>query len=244
LIKPHAIAWDLLLAHADFAYNHAPSKATGLSPFKVVYGRDPFSPLDLTPRPMDHKPNVDTAARLEQITKIHELVRSKIEKTNVVYQAQANNHKKRVVFQLGDLVRIHLRKERFPSKKKNKLMPRADGPFEVLECINDNAYKVDLPGDYGVSTTFNVADLKAYQNDDYLADLRSKYSQQGGDDGVPTTIDKEEGLTSLTRSIPSSKVQALAHIVEESQSCAVRLKNQILPGFVHLITQATLWLKS
>jgi len=71
---------------------------------------------------------------------------------------------------------IHLRKERFPSKRKNKLMPRADGPFEVLERINDNAYKVGLPGDYGVSATFNVADLKAYQDDDYLADLRIKYS--------------------------------------------------------------------
>ena len=61
-------------------------------------------------------------------------------------------------------------------------MPRADGPFEVLERINDNAYKVDLPGDYGVSATFNVADLKAYQDDDYLADLRIKSSQQGEDD--------------------------------------------------------------
>ena len=41
-------------------------------------------------------------------------------------------------------------------------MPRDDGPFEVLERINDNACKVDLPGDYGVSATFNVADLSAY----------------------------------------------------------------------------------
>jgi len=24
-------------------------------------------------------------------------------------------------------------------------MPRDYGPFEILECINDNAYKVDLP---------------------------------------------------------------------------------------------------
>jgi len=85
---------------------------------------------------------------------------------------------------------IHLRKERFSSKRKNKLMQRADGPLEVLEYINDNAYRVDLLGDYGVSATFNVADLKAYQEDNYVPDLRIKSSQQGEDDGVPTTNDK------------------------------------------------------
>ena len=53
-------------------------------------------------------------------------------------------------------------------------MPRVDGPFEVHEKINDNAYKVDLSGDYGVSATFNVADLSVYQADDHLADLRIK----------------------------------------------------------------------
>jgi len=29
-------------------------------------------------------------------------------------------------------------------------MPRAKGPFEDLERVNDNAYKIDLPGDYQV----------------------------------------------------------------------------------------------
>jgi len=28
--------------------------------------------------------------------------------------------------------------------------------------VNDNAYKVDLPGDYNVSITFNVKDLTPY----------------------------------------------------------------------------------
>ena len=64
-------------------------------------------------------------------------------------------------------------------------MPRADGLFEVLERINNNAYKVELPGDYRVSATFNVADLSPYHPDDYLADLRIKSSQQGKDDGGP-----------------------------------------------------------
>jgi len=51
LIRPNAKAWDLLLPHAEFAYNKAPSKATGPSPFKVVYRIDPLSPNDLTPWP-------------------------------------------------------------------------------------------------------------------------------------------------------------------------------------------------
>jgi len=55
-------------------------------------------------------------------------------------------------------------------------------------------------------------------------------------DGVPTTNDKEEDPTSPTRSIASSKVQALAHIVEESLKQAPGFKDQILPGFVYLIT--------
>jgi len=98
LIKPHAKAWNLLLPHSEFAYNRAPSKATGLSSFMVVYGIDPISALDLTPQPIDQKSRVDVVTRVEEIQKIHELERGKIEKTNASYQAQANKHKKKVVF--------------------------------------------------------------------------------------------------------------------------------------------------
>ena len=57
LIKHQAKAFDLLLPHAEFAYNKTPSKATSLSPFKVVYETDPLSPLDLIPRSLDQKPS-------------------------------------------------------------------------------------------------------------------------------------------------------------------------------------------
>ena len=40
-------------------------------------------------------------------------------------------------------------------------MTRGDGPFQIIERINDNAYKVDLPGEYGVNATLNVADLSS-----------------------------------------------------------------------------------
>jgi len=62
-----------------------------------VYGIDPLSPIDLTPRPLDQKPSVDAAARVEEIQKFHELVKARIEKTNASYEAQANKHRRKVV---------------------------------------------------------------------------------------------------------------------------------------------------
>jgi hypothetical protein len=38
----------------------------------------------------------------------------------------------------GDLVWVHLRKDRFLDLRKSKLMPRAVGPYKVLAKINDN----------------------------------------------------------------------------------------------------------
>jgi len=63
-------------------------------------------------------------------------------------------------------------------------MPTADGPFEVVERINDNPYKIDLLGDYSVSCTFNVADLSPYFEDEPLENLRSNSSQQREDDAT------------------------------------------------------------
>jgi len=67
LIKPHAKARDLLLPLTEFAYNKAPSKATSLSPFKLVYGIDPLSQLDLILWSSGQKPSVDTAKRVEEL---------------------------------------------------------------------------------------------------------------------------------------------------------------------------------
>ena len=52
-----------------------------------------------------------------------------------------------MIFNIGDLVWLHLRNDRFPNERKSKLLPRADGPFKVLERYNNNAYKIDLSRD-------------------------------------------------------------------------------------------------
>ena len=62
-----------------------------------------------------------------------------------------------------------------------KLVPRADGSFKVLEKINDNAYKLDLPAEFGASSTFNVADLKPYLGEEEEIPSRATRIQEGED---------------------------------------------------------------
>jgi hypothetical protein len=52
----------------------------------------------------------------------------------------------------------------------------------VLTKINDNAYILDLPAEFGVSTSFNVADLKLYAGTDAELPSRATSVQEGEDD--------------------------------------------------------------
>jgi len=116
-----------------------------------------------------------------------------------------------------------LRKERFPSKRKSKLLP--DGTFEVLEKINPNAYEIDLPGDYGVSATFNVADMRPYHDEEEdLPSLRSNSSLAGEDDGdhpnikpkavlVQGSSKEVDFLVCYSESTPASPTRNWPHFV-------------------------------
>ena len=145
-----------------------------------MYGLNPIGPLELAPLPVTKHFNGDPEERAKEIKKLHEQIRGSILRNNEKYNKQANKHRKPAAFKEGDLVWIHLRKERFPSKRSSKLKPRADGPFRVLQRIGENAYKIELPGDYGVSATFNVSDLSPYyENQEDQVDLGTSLHQPG-----------------------------------------------------------------
>ncbi|KAH9648161.1 WD REPEATS REGION domain-containing protein [Citrus sinensis] len=132
---------------------------TKFSPFEIVYGFNPLTPLDLLPLPIDKRASMNGKKKAEFVKQLHERTRQHIEKRTKQYATQANKGRKQVVFQPGDWVWVHMRKERFPAQMRSKLLPKGDGPFQVVARINDNAYKLDLPGEYNVSATFNVSDL-------------------------------------------------------------------------------------
>nr|GFA33441.1 hypothetical protein [Tanacetum cinerariifolium] len=96
--------------------------------------------------------------------------------------------------------------ERFSAGHFGKLKLRGDGPFRVLKKINNNAYKIELPGHYNVSATFNDADFSPYKGDsDDEPDSGSSLFQEGEDDAgavnerinVTNTVDTYFTATNL-----------------------------------------------
>ena len=212
--------WDIKLAHAEFAYNRAPNVTTGHSPFEIVYGINPLIPLDLSSLPTDTQVSVDAKEKAKAMKKLHESIRVQIEKSNEAYKRRANKHRKASTFQPGDLVWVHLRKERFPSKRKSKLSPRADGPFEVIEKIGDNAYKVDIPSEFGgVSATFNVGDLSPYFEDNNFLDLRANPLQPREDDVIPAHSSSPTLLHVYGMKSKAKGVQDMKSMVQANQTC-------------------------
>jgi len=119
--------------------------------------------------------------------RLHDQVKAQIAKKNESYAKQANKNRKKVVLEPGDWVWVHMRKKRFPKQRKSKIQPRWNRPFQVLEKINDNAYKIDISGEYGVSSSFNVADLTPFVAGDDSEDLRANvYQEEGNDENLKT----------------------------------------------------------
>ncbi|XP_040955924.1 uncharacterized protein [Gossypium hirsutum] len=156
-----------------------------------VYGFNPITPLDLVPMPANELVHVDGKRKADFVKQLHKKVKDNIERRTEQYVRIANKGRKQVVFEPNDWVWIHMRKERFPEQRKSKLQSRGDSPFQVLERINDNVYKIYLPSEYGVSASFNVADLSPFDIGD---DSRTNRFEEGEDDA---SLPKKLGAESL-----------------------------------------------
>jgi hypothetical protein len=90
---------------------------TKFCPFEIVYGFKPAAPIDLLPLPMQECMNFDASKRAELVNKLHDQARANIEKMTKMYEKSANKGCKKMLFEPGDMVWVHLRKDRFPEQQ-------------------------------------------------------------------------------------------------------------------------------
>jgi hypothetical protein len=160
---------------------------------------------------------------------MHETTKLNIEKMNEKYRIAASKGRKEVKLEPGDLVWLHLKKERFPELRKSKLMSCAASPFKILAKINDNAYKLELSPEFGVSPRFNISDLRPYLGEEEEMLSRTTSIQEGEDDEdintSATNIPSVEILDPITR----SRAQQLNHQINSFLcSSAYNIESRLL----------------
>jgi hypothetical protein len=211
ILKSNLKLLEECLPHIEFTYNRSVHSTTKISPFQVVYDFNPRAPIDLLPLPSSETTCFDASQQSEFIFKMHKITKLNTKKMNEKYRIAGSKGQKEVKLESGDLVWLHLRKERFPDLRKCKLMFRADGPFKILEKINNNAYKLELPPEFGVSSTFNISDLRPYLREEDEVSSTTTTNQEGKDDEDFTRSETTTPSIEMHGPITRSRAQQLRH---------------------------------
>ena len=131
-----------------------------------------------------HKRAEDFITDLQQV---HKQVQQNLKESTTKYKEVADKKRRLLELNVVDFVWTVLTKDRFPVHEYSKLAARKVGPYEIIEKINANAYRLKLPSHIHTSDVFNVKHLIPYrgdssEDDDGGANSRANSFQAGEDD--------------------------------------------------------------
>lgn len=150
--------WDDLLTTAEFSYNSATVDSMTMSPFEADLGWKPRSPLELFRNRKEE--NLHSVSELKAT--LEASFQSALFAQRLAQARQAAYNAKRYTppsYNIGD--KIYLSRKLFTDassavRPSQKLSVRRVGPFRVVEIINNNAVRIDLPPSYRIHPVIHV----------------------------------------------------------------------------------------
>jgi hypothetical protein len=162
LAGDHPKNWLRWLPWAEYCYNTSYQSALKTTPFEVIYGRAP-------PTFLSYQPGISKVAAVDHQLQERDLflseIRDRLLHAQQLMKRNFDDQHRDIEFQVGDWVwlRLHHRVTSSSVQQKIfKLSPRYYGPYQVIERIDDAAYKLQLPTKARIHNVFHVSFLKKH----------------------------------------------------------------------------------
>ena len=111
----------------------------------------------------DLEQNEFRSASAEEMKELHSGLKERLQSSSQEYKRRVDQHRRELQFEVGDLILVHLRKERFPRGTYNKMKMKKIGPCKVIRKFGANTYEIQLLDGIRISPIFNVVDLYPYR---------------------------------------------------------------------------------
>jgi len=135
----------------------------------MVMGKSPIVPMTWATQgqpPNDASEEVPMVTQLdEERWRLWEVAKANLEKAHKKYKDFTNKSRREVKFQEGDEVWLNIKNFRLLEGLSHKFLGPYASPFKVLEKKLSDTYKLELPENLRVHTTFHVSFLKSVSRD-------------------------------------------------------------------------------
>jgi hypothetical protein len=162
--------WDTHVGLAEFSLNSATNISTGVSPFKLMYGYQPASPVDRVAAAFDTPSTLATrqsAAAADMISKMHAdlaTAKSSIALAQERTAKHADKHRREAHFEVGDRVMLSGAHVNLKGTSR-KLKPRWLGPFTISKVVNKASVRLELPPAIRLHPVVHVSQIKPFEED-------------------------------------------------------------------------------
>lgn len=158
-------SWLQWLPWAEYSYNTSYQSALHATPFEVVYGRPP-------PTPVFYLPGTAKVAAVDRQLRTRDVfladIHDRLRLAQDVMEELQDKKRRLVEFLVGDWVclRLHHRTAvGIIAASTSKQGPQFFGPYQVAKRVGVVAYRLRLPPKACIHVVFHVALLKKYVGD-------------------------------------------------------------------------------
>ncbi|XMA14720.1 hypothetical protein WAI453_007511 [Rhynchosporium graminicola] len=150
--------WPDFLCLAKYAWCCSPSPVTKISPFEA-------NGIQIKPFQISTIPGYksESAQELSQrLSSLHRTLKENLLHAQDIQAKYYDAKHKRLSFQIGQLVYLST-KNLTSNQPCKKLGPKRVGPFQVLETIGTQAYRIKIPESWNIHDVFHVSLLSPFQ---------------------------------------------------------------------------------